>query len=240
MEPHDGDRVYNRNITILPGLFVRLRRSVECGILWGQRGQRGQRGPSDFEGEVMGWKVITRRQLRIIGTAAVASVMAIAVAAPVGADVQGESATTTVSDSDSSSDDPVVMGPEVSRAVVNLSRISTSYVNYAETIGTCHVISAGVTCQISQSSTSTRTVQLALGASRGFVTGKIGISSATSVSVQISCTSPPMQPGQVFRARPYGERYRYKIWRYQYGSSTTSGWLYTFNPYQNAFSCGVS
>lgn len=121
--------------------------------------------------------------------------------------------------------------------VVNKTKY-TNYTNYSQTLGSCKAASQNVTCTISKSTSSTRTVQVGMSLKRGDVTGSLGISSGTTVGVSVSCTSPKMNVGQVFKAWPLGSKYKYRIRRESLLPTEYTGWLYTFNPYTNGFTCG--
>lgn len=94
--------------------------------------------------------------------------------------------------------------------LVNVSSIS-DITNYGQSLGGCVAGSPGITCSISVAKSATRSISLALSVTRGFVAGPLGISSEASVSVSVSCSSPPLAVGQSFSAYPRGNRYYYRI-----------------------------
>lgn len=121
--------------------------------------------------------------------------------------------------------------------VVDKSKTS-NYANRSQTLASCKALNTGVTCTIAKSASSTRTVQLGMTMKRQDITASLGFSSAATVGVTVSCTSPTMMSGQVFKAFPLGERHRYKVQRESLLGVEKTGWLYAFNPYSNGFSCG--
>ncbi|WP_143938863.1 hypothetical protein [Tessaracoccus rhinocerotis] len=121
--------------------------------------------------------------------------------------------------------------------VVDKSK-TLNYVNRGQVLASCKALNTGVTCSISKGASSTRTVQLGMTMKRAEITGSLGISSAATVSVNVTCTSPTMYSGQVFKAFPMGERHRYKVQRESLLGIEKTGWLYAFNPTVNGFACG--
>jgi hypothetical protein len=120
---------------------------------------------------------------------------------------------------------------------------TTNYTNKSQVLGDCMVVRAGSTCAIMKQSSASRSVGVALGASRSFVSSSLSISSGTSESVGIQCTSPPLPKNARFRAWPRGDRFTYKIKKERVVSgavatSSTSGTLTTFNPKKNTLTCG--
>lgn len=127
--------------------------------------------------------------------------------------------------------------------MLNKKTVSKSYVDKAHPLGSCKAGKSGVTCRIDITTSATRTVGLALGATRGWASGQLSISSAKTQSTAVSCTSPKLKKGQVFRAYPRGTRYSYTIQKwlvtttgyvYVLGKSKT---LYAFNPKKNSIYC---
>lgn len=117
--------------------------------------------------------------------------------------------------------------------------VSTDYTNRSNEIGSCRVLTSGASCTVTTSVSATVSVGLDLGASRGFVTGALNITSATSVSSSASCTSPALPAGSTFRAWPRGTQYSYKLRHFsRSGGVSTSGTLSAFVPRQNAITCG--
>lgn len=126
-----------------------------------------------------------------------------------------------------------------------VNKTSTSnYINRSNRLALCNVATSGTTCTISSGKTATRTIDLSFNATRAGVAGTLGISSSTTQTISVSCTSPRMNRGQNFAAHPVGSRYQYQLQSYYWtGYSSqykgSSGWLYAFNPYANAISCGL-
>ena len=85
---------------------------------------------------------------------------------------------------------------------------------------------------------ATRTVQLALGASRDNISAQLSLSSATTQSVTVGCTSPAMTAGTVWTAWPRGNLWQHRINKrvHEKGSDgmdyggETSGPLKAFDP----------
>lgn len=95
----------------------------------------------------------------------------------------------------------------------------------------------------------TRTVQLSLGATRSFVSASLGFSSAEGVTTTVSCSSPALKAGQVWKARARGSSYTYKVKKLQaykprvgptkWRTVSTSAALKAYNPYASDISCGL-
>ena len=139
---------------------------------------------------------------------------------------------------------PAILPVSYYNKVVNKSFVG-NYINKANRVGICGVTTRNTTCSISSGKTAARTVDLAFGASRGLVTGSIGISNASSTTIQVSCNSPKMNPGQYFQAYPLGRRYQYQIAKHiiqlnRDSVVSTSAWLHAFDPYSSGISCGLA
>ncbi|WP_156761381.1 hypothetical protein [Microbacterium karelineae] len=125
----------------------------------------------------------------------------------------------------------------------------TYQVDRSRVIGYCKIGTDGGKCTISKGETATRTINVALGASRGLVSGQLGISSSHSQTVTIGCESDPdgMKAGQVWRAYAVGDKFTYKVkkreTRYSNDgrvlstNTSYSGLLWAFNPYSNGLFC---
>jgi len=127
--------------------------------------------------------------------------------------------------------------------VTNKKTVSSNYTNRAQQLGSCKAARAGTTCTISVTKAATRTVGLALGASRATVTAGLNISKSSTVSMSVSCSSPTLRAGQTYRAWPRGKRYSYQVWKTASNTAgvvtvSKSGTLYAFDPGQNAITCG--
>lgn len=136
-------------------------------------------------------------------------------------------------------------GCVVTYTVIDKSKVSTGHIDYGQTLATCS--GAGSACQINSTKSATRTVSLSLGVSRSVVTSSLGISNASTQSLSISCSSPTLKSGQIYKAHPRGERHRYKVrarsrmWvspAWIDMGTETSGWLYAFN--SNGIHCRVT
>ena len=71
----------------------------------------------------------------------------------------------------------------------------TSYVT-GPAFASCKISTTGGTCNISSAKAVTRSVQVSLGATRGFVSGSLGFSAGASVTTTVACTSPPLKAGE--------------------------------------------
>ncbi|MFI6425455.1 hypothetical protein [Promicromonospora sp. NPDC050880] len=65
--------------------------------------------------------------------------------------------------------------------------VSRGVTNYGKVLATCGTPSRTVACEISETRSTTRSIGVSAGTSRAFVAGKLGISSARTVSLRISC-----------------------------------------------------
>jgi hypothetical protein len=129
-------------------------------------------------------------------------------------------------------------------SVVNKSK-SANYTDKSRQISRCTVQTNNSSCGISRGESATRTIGLALGASRSFVASQLSISSAASVSTTVTCMSPKMKKGQSWVAWGQGDRFTYKIKKETLVSgavlgSTTSGTVSAFNPKASSITCGVA
>lgn len=122
-------------------------------------------------------------------------------------------------------------------------KTTSGYTDYSQRLGNCKAIRSGTTCTISVSKAATRTVGLALGASRSTITAGLNISSASTVSMSVPCSSPRLRAGQTYRAWPMGNRYSYRVWKTYSNTAgvvtvTKSTTQYAFSPAQNSITCG--
>lgn len=127
--------------------------------------------------------------------------------------------------------------------VVNKSSYG-GYVDKTRRIAHCNVQTNGLGCSINRTASATRTVQLSLGISRGAVASQLGFSSATSVSVAVTCSAASLKKGQTLVAYSVGSRHKYKVNKKVARSGVvlsnqTSNWLYAFNPHPAGISCRV-
>lgn len=123
------------------------------------------------------------------------------------------------------------------------ARSTRSYTERHDNLRLRRALSSGVRCQITSGKQITRSINVGLGASRSFVAGQLGISSAGSTTTTVSCTSPGLKKGQVFSAYALGDRYKYQVFRKSKShgiviKTETSGWLHAFDPYRNDIACG--
>jgi hypothetical protein len=120
-------------------------------------------------------------------------------------------------------------------SVIEKTTVSTRYIDRAASISSCSVGTAGARCTIAKGKSASRSIQLTLGLTRKIVSGALGFSADSSVTTTVSCSSPTMKVGQVWRAYAVGTRHKYKAKKvtmvgYLVASTETSGWLYAFNP----------
>lgn len=125
--------------------------------------------------------------------------------------------------------------------LTNKFRISTS-ARSAKPIATCSVGTDGGICTISRGKSADRTINLSLGLTRSVAAASLGFSSAKSVSTTVSCQSPVMKRGSVWRAWAVGHYWKYKAQKVTYVdgvlvSKQTSGYLYAFNPGASRIHC---
>lgn len=93
-------------------------------------------------------------------------------------------------------------------SVVNKS-VTRGVTNYGKVLATCGTPSRTVACEISETRSTTRSIGVSAGVSRGFVAGKLGISSARTVSLRISCER------RTTNAHPYLNAYVVNdVWSY--------------------------
>ncbi|GAA3342790.1 hypothetical protein GCM10017714_32650 [Curtobacterium pusillum] len=117
-----------------------------------------------------------------------------------------------------------------------INKTSSKGYNTGQRLAYCTVGVANTTCTISKTVSATRTIGVGLDLSRSFVAGKLNISSASTVGISVSCTSPKLAKGKSFSAYPRGTHYTYKVTSKTYRdtgkliSSQTSGALKAFNP----------
>ena len=83
------------------------------------------------------------------------------------------------------------------------------WIDYTQAIGSCS--SAGGTCTIAKGHTATTTIEVSTGITRGEIAAGLGISASESVTVDVSCSSPVLKPGETWTAYPRGTRYDYAI-----------------------------
>ncbi|TFV86150.1 hypothetical protein [Blastococcus sp. CT_GayMR16] len=126
----------------------------------------------------------------------------------------------------------VVVAPPASAATVVRVLSSNSNINFNNPLATCSA-PAGFTCTISKSYAATRTINVAFGVSRSFVSAQLGISSATTRSVTVSCSKvmPPNRSRLV--AYPAGRQIFYTIT----SNGQTSGTLMAFEPEPASVAC---
>lgn len=127
-------------------------------------------------------------------------------------------------------------------AVINKTKYSNAL--GTQIFASCTIGTSGGTCTISKGKTVTRSIQVALGYTRSGVAGNLSISSAQSVAITTSCSSPALPAGSSWKARSYGDRHTYQIRRTTLDSEVpqplateTSALREAFNPYDNRIYC---
>jgi hypothetical protein len=123
-----------------------------------------------------------------------------------------------------------------------VNKTSQSNVVGSQVLASCTVAVAGATCTITSGKTATRTIAYTFGATREGVATSLNISAASSVTLSVSCTSPPLSAGGSWRAKPRGTKYTYKIRELTYVdaiivSQRDSAYLNAYNPTANAIYC---
>ncbi|HTL40526.1 MAG TPA: hypothetical protein VL294_03540 [Pseudolysinimonas sp.] len=114
----------------------------------------------------------------------------------------------------------------------------------SKVLASCLIRSTGGTCTITRGKTASREVQLSLGMSWASATAQLGIGSGRTVTTTVSCSSPALEAGTSWKARPVGTIYYYKIRKrlIQAGhvlSTTMSSPLKAFNPSASKIACGL-
>lgn len=131
----------------------------------------------------------------------------------------------------------------------NVIQVTKKYSATGGQFASCKITSTGGTCTITSGKLVARTVQASLGYTQSGVSAGLNISQATTVTTTVSCSSPALKAGQVWRARAVGTQYNYKIQQQRgtkprIGGTTwttvaTSGALTAFDPYTQDISCGL-
>lgn len=104
--------------------------------------------------------------------------------------------------------------------------------NFNQVLGECSSF-PGSTCTIAKTTSATRTVDLALGMTRSWVTGKLSISSASTVSTTVSCSRTMSTKYSRLVGYPMGKQIFYTIT----ANGRTSGTLMAFDPAPNSMDC---
>lgn len=104
-------------------------------------------------------------------------------------------------------------------------------------IGSC--INDGGTCTIGKVASRTTQVGTSLGMSKGSVAASIDVSLSKTSSTSVSCTSPRLKRGQIYRAYVRGISKSYKIRKTYAGHTWTSGTLAAREPYKLSITCRV-
>ncbi|RIX28011.1 hypothetical protein D1781_10920 [Amnibacterium setariae] len=138
---------------------------------------------------------------------------------------------------------PQIGGGSVTTYDVVDKSVTHNYVDKSHVIGGCPASNAKQTCTVSKGKSMTRTVGVALGASRSDVTASLEISNSTEVNSSTSC-SIVVAAGHSAKAYAGGDRYRYHVRANTFSSATgktthrvNTSWSYAFNPKANLVSC---
>lgn len=117
-----------------------------------------------------------------------------------------------------------------------------SYVDLAKPIASCTVGTSGATCAIGKGKSVARTVGVQLGVSSLFVSASLHISTETSESTTVTCTSPALRAGQSWLAYGQGVKFTYKVkkWMVINGMPSipqTSSETHAFDPEGDSIYC---
>lgn len=115
--------------------------------------------------------------------------------------------------------------PAQAASTVKVTHRVANATNFNQQLATCSG-PAGFTCTINQSVSATRSVDLALGVTRSFVTSQLKISNAASRSVSVSCSMTLPSNKRKLVAYPVGTQIFYTITK----NGETSGTLMAFEP----------
>lgn len=122
--------------------------------------------------------------------------------------------------------------------------VTRGVTDYGQALASCGTPSRTVTCGISETKSATRTIGVSAGVSRGFVAGKLGISSSTTVSMRISCEGKPTSTHPYIKAYVVNDVWSYTVRtkKYDYFSgelvSTTNSKQWAYDP--KGIYCGRS
>lgn len=123
------------------------------------------------------------------------------------------------------------VGPVIDVYEIVNKTSSSGTVHYSDRLTYCQVGTSGSSCSITSQQSATRSVSVDLGWSRSGVAAGLSISSATTVSLAVTCASPSLLAGQIFAAYPTGTTFNYRIHHYgTYVNSVYSPYLTAFNP----------
>ncbi len=98
---------------------------------------------------------------------------------------------------------------------------------------------AGGTCSIQRVQSRSTTVGVAFGLSVKTVSAGINVSRTATSSTAVTCNSPKLRKGQVFRAYVMGVYKTYRIRKTHAGHTWTSGLLKARQPYKTSIHCRV-
>lgn len=110
-------------------------------------------------------------------------------------------------------------------------------------LGYCVVNVPNSKCAIVKSRSFSNSIQVGVGASKGWLAGQLGIEASRTISVSVQCESPALPKGAHYNAYSSGTRFRYKI-RHQKRidgftvSNNLSGWLTSYRPDKMGVQCG--
>jgi hypothetical protein len=109
-------------------------------------------------------------------------------------------------------------------------------------VGSC-APGANGKCSISHESSKTTSLEVDLGAEKGWAAGQLNVSLSATSATSVTCQSPAMTANQVYVAYPLGTYKTYQIHRdalaYPPVSAATSGTLHSRQPLSDAIGCRV-
>jgi hypothetical protein len=112
-------------------------------------------------------------------------------------------------DTPSTQGDAVPAKPVYGKTYRVIDVTSQAWIDYTQPIGSCSASNG--TCTIAKGRSATTTTDVSTGITRDTIAASLGISASWSVSIDVSCTSPVLKPGQTWTAFPRGTRYDYAI-----------------------------
>jgi hypothetical protein len=118
-------------------------------------------------------------------------------------------------------------------SVINKS-LTRGVVDYGQTLAVCGTPNRSVTCTIAETKSATRTIGVSVGASRGFVAGKLGVSNSTTKSMYISCSRTTTSNYPYLKAYVVNDVWSYTVRTEKY-DFYTGKLVQTINSRQHAY-----
>lgn len=130
--------------------------------------------------------------------------------------------------------------PTITYTVIDKT-VSHDWNNLGDRIGGCTGATGG-TCTVASGTTATNTFGVSLGITVDELAEQLSVSTARTVQVSVSCTSPVLSAGEHWYAYAAGTLYTYKVQRRSdVGGGipriTTSGWETTFKASPSLIYC---